>query len=41
MRIALADLKLAKLHVACPGVKRNRLATDVEVIPLAQLVDAP
>ncbi len=40
MRIALADLKLASLLVAYPGAKRYRLAANVEVVPLAELVGA-
>ena len=40
MRIALTDLKLDELHVAYPGDKRYALAKNVEVVPLAQLVDA-
>jgi predicted AAA+ superfamily ATPase len=40
MRIALADLKLDKLHVVYPGEKRYALARNVEVVPLPQLVDA-
>ncbi|MGH7794055.1 MAG: ATP-binding protein [Candidatus Binatia bacterium] len=40
MRIALADLKLDELHVVYPGEKRYALTTKVEVVPLAQLVNA-
>jgi predicted AAA+ superfamily ATPase len=40
MRIALADLKLDELQVVYPGEKRYRLAKQVEVVPLAQLVNA-
>ncbi len=40
MRIALADLKLDELRVVYPGEKRYRLAENVEVIPLAELVNA-
>jgi len=40
MRIALADLKLDQLLVAYPGPTRYSLASNVEVIPLPQLVDA-
>jgi len=40
MRIALADLKLDKLYVVYPGEKRYALAKKVEVLPLAELVNA-
>jgi hypothetical protein len=40
MRIALADLKLDELRITYPGDKRYALAKNVEVVPLAQLVDA-
>ena len=40
MRIALADLKLDELRVVYPGEKRYPLARNVEVVPLAQLVNA-
>lgn len=40
MRIALTDLKLDALHVVYPGEKRYPLAKKVEVVPLAQLVNA-
>jgi hypothetical protein len=40
MRIALADLKLDQLLIAYPGTTRYKLAADVEVIPLPQLVGA-
>ena len=40
MRIAVADLKLDELLVVYPGDKRYRLARNVEVVPLAQLVNA-
>ncbi len=40
MRIALADLKLDKLYVVYPGEKRYALAEKVEVLPLAELVNA-
>ena len=40
MRIALADLKLDQLLVAYPGATRYKLAANVEVIPLPQLVGA-
>ncbi len=38
MRIALADLKLDELRVVYPGEKRYRLAQDIEVWPLADIV---
>lgn len=40
MRIALTDLKLDELRVVYPGGKRYTLAKKVEVVPLAQLVNA-
>lgn len=40
MRIALEDLKLERLIVAYPGSARYRLAQDVEVVPLVDLVGA-
>lgn len=40
MRIALADLKLDELHVVYPGEKRYQLGKKVQVVPLAQLVNA-
>ena len=40
MRIALADLKLDELFVVYPGDKHYSLAKKVEVVPLAQLVNA-
>ncbi len=40
MRIALVDLKLDQLLVAYPGERRYRLDKRVEVVPLAELVDA-
>lgn len=40
MRIALADLKLDELRVVYPGEKRYRLTKKVEVVPLAELVNA-
>ena len=39
MRIALTDLKLDELFVVYPGEKRYPLASQVEVVPLAQLVN--
>ena len=38
MRIALTDLKLDRLHVVYPGERRYRLASNVDVVPLAQIV---
>ncbi len=40
MRIALADLKLDELRIVYPGEKRYALTKQVEVVPLAQLVNA-
>ena len=40
MRIAMADLKLDELRVVYPGTKRYPLAKNVEVVPLAELVNA-
>jgi uncharacterized protein len=40
MRTALADLKLDELRVVYPGGKRYTLAKKVEVVPLAQMVNA-
>jgi len=40
VRVALADLKLDQLLVAYPGAPRYKLAANVEVIPLPQLVGA-
>ncbi len=40
MRIALADLKLDEIHVVYPGEKCYSLTKQVEVVPLAQLVNA-
>jgi hypothetical protein len=40
MRIALADLKLDELYVVYPGDKRYPLADKVEVVPLAEFVEA-
>ena len=40
MRIALQDLKLDQLVVAYPGTQRYKLAANVEVAPLAELVGA-
>lgn len=39
MRIAMADLGLDRLIVAYPGERRYTLAENVEVVPLAELVD--
>ena len=38
MRIALADLRLDRLHVVYPGDRRYALANHVDVIPLGDLV---
>jgi len=40
MRIAQANLKLDELHVVYPGEKRYPLAKNIEVVPLAELVNA-
>lgn len=40
MRIALADLKLDELNVVYPGEKRYSLAKRIEVVPLAEFVNA-
>jgi len=40
MRIALTDLKLDELRVVYPGEKRYAMASKVEAVPLAQLVNA-
>ena len=40
MRTALTDLKLDELIVVYPGEKRYRLTQQVEVVPLAKLVNA-
>ncbi|MFH0793499.1 MAG: ATP-binding protein [bacterium] len=40
MRIALSDLKLDELRVVYPGDKRYALTNKVEVVPLAQFVNA-
>jgi predicted AAA+ superfamily ATPase len=40
MQIALNDLKLDELLVVYPGEKRYRLANNVEVVPLPELVGA-
>jgi len=40
MRIALADLTLHMLHVVYPGDKRYSLVDKIDVVPLAQIVDA-
>jgi len=40
MRIALTDLKLDELHVVYPGQKPYALADRIQVVPLAQFVDA-
>jgi len=38
--IPLADLKLDELYVVYPGEKRYPLTGNVEVVPLAQMVNA-
>ena len=40
MRIALVDLKLDELNVVYPGEQRYSLAKKIEVVPLAELVNA-
>jgi len=40
MRTALADLKLDELHVVYPGENRYPLGKQVEVVPLAEFVNA-
>jgi predicted AAA+ superfamily ATPase len=40
MRIALTDLKLDELRVVYPGERRYALTSRVEVMPLAQVVNA-
>lgn len=40
MRIALADLTLARLHVVYPGSRRYRLSDKIDVVPLADVVGA-
>ncbi len=40
MRIALADLKLDELRVVYPGERRYTLAKNVQVVPLAEFVNA-
>jgi hypothetical protein len=40
MRIALKDLKLDELRVVYPGAKRYAVARKVEVVPLAEFVNA-
>ena len=40
MHIALADLKLDELHVVYPGAKPYMLADRVQVVPLAQFLNA-
>ncbi len=41
IRIALEDLKLERIAVIYPGVKRYPLADDVEAVPLEALVHGP
>ena len=38
MRIAIADLKLDRLHVVYPGATRYQLGKNIDVVPLAHLV---
>ena len=40
MRIALADLRLDQLYVVYPGERPYALTRKVEVVPLAQMVNA-
>ena len=40
IRIAMVDLKLDRLHVVYPGEKRYSLGNKIDVVPLAQMVDA-
>ena len=40
MRVALADLKLDRIHVVYPGEKTYSIATNIEVIPLATFLKA-
>lgn len=40
MRIALEDLKLSQLHVVYPGQRRYSLTDNVDVVPLADFVNA-
>ena len=40
MRIALTDLKLDELKVVYPGERRYSLAENIDVLPLAELVNA-
>jgi len=40
MRTALTDLKLDQLHVVYPGQRRYKLMDKVDVVPLADLVNA-
>jgi uncharacterized protein len=40
MRIAMADLKLDELHVVYPGDAHYPLAKGIDVVPLAQMVNA-
>lgn len=40
MRIALTDLRLHQITVVYPGEKRYKLTKNVEVVPLAELVNA-
>ena len=40
MKMAMSDLSLQKLFVIYPGTKRYSLARNIEVLPMAQLLDA-
>jgi hypothetical protein len=40
MRVAMHDLKLDHLYVAYPGDVTYKLAANVEVVPLQNLVNA-
>src|SRR5580700_2405531 len=40
MRVALADLKLDRIHVVYPGEKQYSIAKNIEVIPLATFLKA-
>ncbi len=40
MRIALSDLRLDKLYVVYPGAQSYKLAKNVEVVPLSEMVDS-
>jgi hypothetical protein len=40
MRIALSDLQLDELFVVYPGMRRYALVDHVQVVPLAEFVQA-